>query len=95
MLVNKYILENIRTGEKVIGTRAELELKGFDGDWLSDASKRKFLINKEWKCSLCGKVEKPTKQKEKRKKALSIDDVQKLAQEAGMNYGKYVALHNL
>ena len=45
MLVNKYVMENIRTGETVIGTRAELELQGFDGDWLSDASKRKFLIN--------------------------------------------------
>lgn len=97
MIINRYIMINVRTGETIIGTRAELEAKGFDGDWLSDAAHRKYMINKEWKCSVYDKVQKPKKQEQqvKGKKKLSLDEVQKLALAAGMNYGQYVALHNL
>lgn len=96
MIINRYILTNVRTGETIIGTREELELIGYDGEWLSDAAHRKYMINKEWKCSVYDKVQKPKKQDKKAKeKKLSIDDIQKLAMAAGMNYGQYVALHNL
>lgn len=97
MLVNRYILESIITGEVIVGTRAELEVKGFDGNQINDAIHRKYLLNQEWVCQVYEKISKPKKKEQKQEtgKKLTIDEVQKLAREAGMHYGEYVATHNL
>ena len=44
---------------------------------------------------MLGKVERPKKQKGKKKPKFSLDEIELMAREAGMNYGEYVAAHNL
>ena len=95
MLVNRYMLRNVITGKVILGTRNELEEKGFDGNTVCDAMHKNYLIYGEWECSLLEKVRKQKKEQKKESNRLSIDEVQKLATEAGMHYGEYVALHNL
>ena len=95
MLVNRYILKSVITGEVIIGTREELGAKGFDGDHVYDAMHRKYLLSQEWDCQLYDKIQKPKKQEKKDNKKLSLDEINRMARAAGMNYGQYVAMHNL
>ena len=97
MVVNRYKLTSNITGEVIIGTSRELEAKGFDGNAVVNALHQHYLVYNEWNCEYYDRVNTKDKSDNKviPKKKLSIDDVQRLASEAGMNYGEYVATHNL
>lgn len=97
MLVNQYKLTSEITGEEITGTRAELEEMGIDPDAVNSAVHCNCLLDQEWKCELLGKIDKPKKEKKKasHRKKLSLDDIARMAREAGMNYGEYVSLHGI
>lgn len=95
MLVNQYRMTSVITGEVITGTRSQLMEMGIDADAVKLVSDSKYLLDQEWKCELLGKVERPKKQKERRKPKLSLDEVALMARREGMNYGEYVAAHNL
>lgn len=96
MLVNQYRLTSELTGEVITGTRVELERMGIDPDAVNLAVHCNCLLDQEWKCELLGKIPRPPKAKQgKKQHKLSIDDIAKLASEAGMHYGEYVALYRV
>lgn len=69
---------------------------GIDPDAVNLAIHCNCLLDQEWKCELLGKIPRPPKAKQgKKQHKLSIDDIVKLASEAGMHYEEYVALYRV
>lgn len=97
MMVNRYKLTSIISGKVIIGTRRELEEMGFIPDYVNTLTYTGYLYAQEWRCERMEKIEqkRQVKKPEKKKKKQTLDDIARMARDAGMHYGDYVALHNL
>lgn len=95
MLVNRYKLTSIISGKVIIGTRRELEKMGFVPDYVNTLTYTGYLYAQEWRCERMDRVEQNRKKTEPKEKKQTLDDIARMAKDAGMHYGDYVALHNL